>query len=30
LRQLYEQSVLSGDIENKASDVLIHNYMNNK
>ena len=30
LRQLYEQSILSGDIENKASDVLIHNYMNNK
>ena len=30
LRQLYEQSILSGDIENKASDVLFHNYMNNK
>ena len=28
LRQIYEQSVLSGDIENKAKDVLIHNYMN--
>jgi len=29
LRQIYEQSILSGDIENKAKDVLIHNYMNN-
>ena len=28
LRQIYEQSILSGDIENKAKDVLIHNYMN--
>jgi hypothetical protein len=28
LRQIYEQSVLSGDVENKAKDVLIHNYMN--
>jgi hypothetical protein len=29
LRQIYEQSILSGDVENKAKDVLIHNYMNN-
>ena len=29
LRQTYEQSILSGDIENKAKNVLIHNYMNN-
>jgi hypothetical protein len=28
MRQLYESSRLSGDIENKSSDVLIHNYMN--
>ena len=28
LRQIYEQSILSGDVENKAKDVLIHNYMN--
>ena len=27
VRQIYEQSILSGDIENKAKDVLIHNYM---
>lgn len=30
LRELYEQSILAGDVENKASDVLIHNYMNKK
>ena len=30
LRQIYEQSILSGDIENKAKDVLIHNYMNHQ
>jgi hypothetical protein len=28
LRQIYEQSILSGEVENKAKDVLIHNYMN--
>ena len=28
LRQIYEQSILSGDVENKAKEVLIHNYMN--
>ena len=30
LRELYEQSILAGDVENKAGDVLIHNYMNKK
>lgn len=28
LRQLYESSRFSGDVENKSSDVLLHNYMN--
>lgn len=28
LRQLYEASRFSGDVENKSSDVLLHNYMN--
>jgi hypothetical protein len=28
LRQLYEQSILAGQIENKAKDTLIHNYFN--
>lgn len=30
LRQIYEDSILSGDIYNKNSDVLIHNYLNEK
>jgi hypothetical protein len=29
LRQMYEQSILAGQIENKAGDVLMHNYFNN-
>lgn len=28
LRQLYEQSILSGDIHNKSKDILLHNYLN--
>ena len=28
LRQIYEQSILAGQIENKAKDTLIHNYFN--
>ena len=28
LRHLYEQSILAGQIENKAKDTLIHNYFN--
>ena len=27
LRQMYEQSILTGDVDNRAKDVLIHNYM---
>lgn len=30
LRQIYEDTILSGDIYNKNSDVLIHNYFNEK
>ena len=30
LRALYENSVLAGDIHNKNSDVLVHNYMSNE
>lgn len=30
LRQIYEDSILSGDIYNKNKDVLIHNYFNEK
>lgn len=30
LRQIYEDSILSGDIYNKNSDVFIHNYFNEK
>lgn len=30
LRQMYEQSVLSGDVHNLAKDTLIHNFMNDK
>jgi hypothetical protein len=29
LRELFEQSILSGEIENRTPDVLIHNYMSN-
>jgi hypothetical protein len=28
LRELYKNSILSGDIQNKNSSVLVHNYMN--
>ena len=28
LRQIYEQSILAGQVENKASDTLIHNFFN--
>ena len=28
LRQTYEQSILAGIVENKAKDVLLHNYFN--
>jgi hypothetical protein len=27
LRQMYEQSILTGDVDNRSKDVLIHNYM---
>ena len=30
LRQIYEQSILAGDIENKSKDTYIHNYFNDK
>ena len=30
LRHLYEQSILAGQIENKAKDTLIHNYFNDE
>ena len=30
LRQMYEQSILAGDIENKGKDTFIHNYFNDK
>jgi len=30
LRQMYEQSILAGDIENKGKDTLIHNFYNDK
>jgi hypothetical protein len=30
LRQIYESSILSGDLENKSKETLIHNYMNDK
>ena len=30
LRHLYEQSILAGQIENKAKETLIHNYFNDK
>ena len=28
LRQMYEQAILSGEVENKAGETLIHNFMN--
>ena len=28
LRQLYEQSILSGDIKNNSTNTLVHNYLN--
>ena len=28
LREIYEQSILAGQVENKAKDTLIHNYFN--
>ena len=28
LRQIYEQSILAGQVENKSKDTLIHNYFN--
>ena len=30
LRQLYEQSILTGQVENKSKDTLIHNFFNDK
>jgi hypothetical protein len=30
LRHLYEQSILAGQVENKAKDTLIHNYFNDE
>ena len=30
LREIYENSFLSGDVYNKNPDVLVHNYMENK
>jgi hypothetical protein len=30
LRQIYENSILAGDIENKSKETLIHNYMHDK
>ena len=30
LRQTYENAFLSGDIHNKSSENLLHNYINNK
>jgi len=30
LRQLYEQSILAGQVENKAKETLIHNYFNDE
>jgi hypothetical protein len=30
LRQLYEQSILAGQVENKSKDTLIHNFFNDK
>ena len=30
LRQMYEQSILAGDVENKSKDTLIHNFYNDK
>jgi hypothetical protein len=30
LREMYEQSILAGLVENKAKETLIHNYFNDK
>jgi hypothetical protein len=30
LREIYEQSILAGQIENKSKETLIHNYFNDK
>jgi len=30
LRQMYEQSILAGDVSNKSKDTLIHNYLHDK
>jgi len=30
LRQIYEQSILAGDVENKSKDTFIHNFYNDK
>jgi hypothetical protein len=30
LRQIYEQSILAGDVDNKSKDTLIHNFYNDK
>jgi len=30
LRQIYENSILAGDLNNKSKETLIHNYMNDK
>ena len=30
LRELYEQSFLTGDVSNKSKDILVHNYLNNE
>ena len=28
LREIYEQSILAGDLENKTTDTLLHNFLN--
>ena len=30
LRELYEQSFLTGDVSNKSKDILVHNYLNDE
>ena len=29
IRQMYEQSILTGDVENKSFDTLLHNFKKN-